>query len=139
MKQCWCLVVIVCACQLWAQQPQETHVSDGWVRAADSGMVTAAFMRIVNPTMRPDTIVAVQCDCAERSEMHSTVRNADGTMGMRALQQLIVPAQQTVELKPRGLHVMLYNIRRTLQRGDRCQLFLQTQRGTVLRAKLVAR
>lgn len=113
---------------LWAQTTQPAiELRNGWMYSADSGMVTGAFLEIHNSTAQPDTIVAVQCDCAQHAEIHTTVRNSDGTMGMRPLNELVVPAQQTVVLKPRSLHVMLYNLRRSLRASDRCRLMLKSK------------
>lgn len=113
---------------LWAQAQPAIELRNGWMYSADSGMVTGAFLVIQNRTNQPDTIVAVQSDCAEHTEIHTTVRHSDGTMGMRPLRELVVPAQKTIVLKPRSLHVMLYHLRRTLGAGDRCRLVLKSKR-----------
>ncbi|KXB97288.1 MAG: hypothetical protein AA908_07300 [Chlorobi bacterium NICIL-2] len=113
---------------LWAQTQPAIELRNGWMYSADSGMVTGAFLEIHNRTNQPDTILFAQSDCAEHTEIHTTIRNSDGTMGMRPLSELVVPAQKTVVLKPRSLHVMLYHLRRTLRAGDRCRLVLKSKR-----------
>jgi hypothetical protein len=123
-----------------AASAQETlHLQNGWMYRADSGMVTGAFLTIHNPTERADTITAVSCDCAEYTEIHTTIRQSDGTFGMRPLRQLIVPAKKTIVLKPRSLHVMLYHLRRTLRAGDRCRLVLTSKRFGALPIELDVR
>lgn len=112
---------------LYGQQPA-LELRNGWMYSADSGMVTGAFLMIRNRTHLPDTIVSARCDCAEHTEIHTTIRNPDGTMGMRPLDELVVPARQTVVLKPRSLHVMLYHLRRTLAKHDTCTLTLRSKR-----------
>jgi hypothetical protein len=128
MKRLFTILLVVAAGTTFAQQRSLVELRDGWMYSADSGMVTGAFLVIQNRTNQPDTIVAVQSDCAEHTEIHTTVRNSDGTMGMRPLRELVVPAQKTIVLKPRSLHVMLYHLRRTLGAGDRCRLVLKSKR-----------
>jgi periplasmic copper chaperone A len=46
------------------------------------------------------------------------------TMRMRALPSLALPAGQAVELKPGGYHVMLMDLKQTLNAGDMVPLSL---------------
>lgn len=139
MKRLFTILLVVAAGTTFAQQRSLVELRNGWMYSADSGMVTGAFMTIVNRSDQPDTIVAAKADCAEHAEIHTTIRNSDGTMGMRPIGELIVPAQQTVVLKPRSLHVMLYGLRRSLRPGDRCILSLETKHSGTLRIDLHVR
>lgn len=40
------------------------------------------------------------------TELHEGYMNDDGTMGMRHVDGIALPAGETVELKPGGLHIM---------------------------------
>ncbi|MCX7929621.1 MAG: copper chaperone PCu(A)C [Chlorobi bacterium] len=122
-----------------ASQTVAIEVRDGWMYSADSGMVTGAFMTIESHSTVPDTIVAVRTECAEHTEIHTTVRNSDGTMGMRPIAELIIPPKKAVVLKPRSLHVMLYHLRRSLRSGDRCIVYLTSKRHGDLRVELRVR
>ncbi len=134
------LVGVLClAYPLQAQPSLQTQFHGGWVYSADSGAITGAFVTIKNPSPEPDTIVAVRADCAEHVEMHTTIRNSDGTMGMRPIAELIIPARKTVVLKPRSLHLMLYRMRRTLRKGDRCIVFFRSKRHGELSAEFEVR
>jgi copper(I)-binding protein len=141
MKQVVFLSVLVTGCLVWlgAQRQPEIIVRDGWMYSTDSGAITGAFLTIENRSSVPDTIVSAQSDCAEHTEIHTTIRNADGTMGMRPIDQLVVPAGKTVVLKPRSLHVMLYHTRHALRPGETCILRLQSKRNGELQLPLTVR
>lgn len=138
----WLLVILsgaLIVLPLLAQQAPRLQFRGGWMYSADSGAVTGAFLTIVNPSNAPDTIVAVRSACAEHAEIHTTIRNSDGTMGMRPIAELVIPAHATVQLRPRSLHLMLYHVQRTLRNGDRCTVFLESKRSGTYQLELVVR
>ncbi|MCS7000698.1 MAG: copper chaperone PCu(A)C [Bacteroidota bacterium] len=120
-------------------QVASLQLKNGWMYSADSGMITGAFLTIQNRSPQPDTIIAAIAECAEHTEIHTTVRNEDGTMGMRPIPELIVPSRGSLVLKPRSLHIMLYHLRKTLRPGDRCILFLRSKRHGTLKTELIVR
>jgi len=76
-----------------------------------------------------DIRVEAPSDFSDMVELHETVMT-DGVMKMQKLDLGIhVPAGETVELKPGGLHVMVMNIKRSLTPGDQVTLELRFESG----------
>lgn len=100
-------------------------VSNPWVRATVPGQnVAGAYLDIT--AKAPAALIAVECAVAARAELH-TMAMAGGVMKMRPIEKLQLPANQTVNLKPGGPHVMLIGIKRELKPGGRVPLTLTVQ------------
>jgi len=77
-----------------------------------------------------DLMVESAGDLSDVIELHETSMT-DGVMKMQKLETgIAVPAGETVLLKPGGLHVMLMQIKRSLEPGDVVSLGLRLQSGT---------
>jgi len=97
-------------------------VDDAWVRATvPSQHATGAFMRLTSAV--PGRLVAVESDAAKHVEVHEMAMQ-DNVMKMRQVPGIDLPAGQPVELKPGGYHVMLIDLAKQIQPGDRIALTL---------------
>ena len=78
-----------------------------WTRATPPGAKAAGgFVTIVNGGEEDDRLISAEAAFAGRVELH-TMDMTDGVMKMRHLPEGIpVPAGETVNLAPGGLHVM---------------------------------
>jgi protein SCO1/2 len=74
-----------------------------------------------------DTLLAIECPAAERTEMHATA-SGDGIIKMRPVASVDIPAGGRLSFKPGGLHAMLVGIKRPLREGDRLPLTLVFRR-----------
>jgi len=100
----------------YAQVGQVT-VSDAWARGTVPGQsATGIFMTLQAP--RATTLVGVSTPAAANAEVHEM--KLEGTlMKMRALPSgLPLPANQPVQLKPGGYHIMLSDLKTPLKKGD---------------------
>lgn len=114
-----------------AQAPAIT-ASDAVVREAPAGRtVTAAFLELTNTSNAPRRVVKVSSDVASAVEMHA-MRMADGRMSMAPVASIEVPANGRVELKPGGLHLMLFGLNKPLRDGDRITLRLLLDNGAMI-------
>lgn len=94
-------------------------VANAWVRPASEGGVTALYLELYNRHATPDTLTHVSTPVSDRTEIHTTVQNDDGTMGMRELPNgLPVPADTVTTLRPGGAHVMIYDVGTPLTMGS---------------------
>jgi len=76
-----------------------------------------------------DAMIVKPGDFSDVIELHQTIMN-DGVMKMERLPAGIhVPAGESVELKPGGLHVMILDIKRSLTPGDEVSLVLRFASG----------
>lgn len=93
-------------------------VSEAWVREAPPNVqVMAAYMTIENHTAEPKTLTEITSSSFERIEIHRSV-DKDGVSSMVKQTSLIIDAQGKAELKPGGLHLMLFNPKKPLKAGD---------------------
>lgn len=100
-------------------------VNNAWVRPAPEGGVTALYLDLRNHRATADTLVSVEAPVSSRTEIHETVQNDDGTMGMRPLENgLPVPTDTTTTLHPGGPHVMVYDVQPALTIGDSVRVTL---------------
>ncbi len=76
------------------------------------------YLTIRNNGAEADRLVAVACDCAEASEIH-TMTMENNVMRMRELPDgLEIPAGGMIELKPGGLHLMFIGLKAPFAEGE---------------------
>jgi copper(I)-binding protein len=98
------------------------RITDPWARATVPGQkVAGAYMRIISTV--DAKLLAVSSPVAGSAEIH-WMKMEDGTMRMRSIDALELPAGQVVELAPGGYHVMLFGLKQALNAGDRIALTL---------------
>ena len=93
----------------------QVTVSDAWVRATvPAQKVTGAFMQLKSD--RPSALVSAQSPAAAAIEIHEM--RMDGDMArMRAVTRVNIAGGQTVKLQPGGYHLMLLDLKQSLQAG----------------------
>jgi copper(I)-binding protein len=120
-------------------EPQQLVLADAWVRALPPGQPnTAAYLTITNPGPTAVTIIGATASLAETVEFHTIVQ-VDGLQRMQQLQQLSVPAGQSLQLAPGGTHLMLFSLGHMPEQGESVQLCLQPESGEVLCTEAVTR
>ncbi len=117
----------VAAIVWWAATPLAHEglvtISDPWVRATVPGQqATGVFMKIT--AHQPVRLVAGATPVAPVVEIHEMKMVGD-RMEMRALANgLPIAAGETAELKPGGYHVMLINLPKPIEVGQKVPLTL---------------
>jgi len=98
------------------------RVIDPWARATVPGQkVGGVYMEIVSP--RDARLTGVASPLAGAAEVHSMTMDG-GTMRMRAVEALDLPAGRPVKLTPGGYHVMLFDLKKPLVAGAKVPLTL---------------
>ena len=96
----------------------EVSITDGWVKAADSGM-SAAFGELENSGTEDVTVVSATSAASSELELHETVANESGEMVMRAKESgFTIPAGGSLDLAPGGNHIMLMDLTAPIVAGD---------------------
>ncbi|SOD57585.1 hypothetical protein SAMN06296416_11456 [Pseudoxanthomonas wuyuanensis] len=104
-------------------------VEQGWVRSPPVAMpMMAGFARIENPCAAPVAVVSASSLSFAEVSIHET-REIDGVNRMREVERLEVAAGGLVELKPGGLHLMLYRPQTALKEGDKLSIALKLADG----------
>lgn len=111
---------------------------DGWIRPAPPvAKVRAGYVVIENAGATDVVLTKAESPEFGVIEIH-TMYDDEGTMRMRRVPELRVPAKGKVELKPGGLHLMMFRPQRALAEGDAVAVTLSGEGATVA-ATLVVR
>jgi copper(I)-binding protein len=94
-----------------------------WARPALSGNNSAAYFMIANNSSENDALIDAQSSIAEFTQIHMSIMK-DGNMMMQEQEEVEIPANSSVEFKPKGLHIMLINLNNELKTGDEFELKL---------------
>jgi hypothetical protein len=128
----WLMLLVLAASPVCAQ----VSVEQPWSRATPPGaQIGVGFMRLKNAGSAAARVVGASSPVAGRVEMHVTTRDGD-VMRMRQVESFDVPAGGAFELKPGGAHLMLMDLQRPLQQGERVPLTLKLESGGVLEVEL---
>jgi len=113
---------------------------DAWIRAADEGGLSAAYLTISNGSEADDALVDVSApDVATSVSLHETKTGDDGMTGMHHRPTIAVPAGGTVALEPGGYHVMLEGLQRNLVAGETVRIVLTFERAGPLTVDALVR
>ena len=113
----------------------EVEVQSPYARATAPGqMNSAAFMQLTN-TGEPLKLVAASSPAAEVVELHTHTRD-QGVMRMRRIDAIELPAGDTTELAPGGLHIMLIGLPEPLKEGSMIDLELTFDDGDSLEVEV---
>ena len=101
------------------------RIAEPWARAT-AGMATAgaAFMTLENTGAAADRLIAAESPAAANVELHTHIVEGD-IMRMRAVEQIDLPAGETIQLQPGGFHVMLIGLAAPLEMGKSFPLTLR--------------
>jgi copper(I)-binding protein len=100
------------------------QIEDAWARPAPKGENTAIYFRIMTFD-GDDAILFADASPATKTELHRSIMGDDGTMKMEHQDQIELPKNEWVELKPGDLHVMLMGLTEDLDPGDELTLKLE--------------
>lgn len=96
-------------------------------RATSAGQaVGGGFLKLSNGGAA-DKLVSASTEVAKSVELH-TMRMEGDVMRMRQLDAIELPAGQTVELKPGGMHLMFMGLKAPLKAGDSFPLKLRFEK-----------
>jgi len=124
MKPSFAFSALAFAATLLATTPALAQVSvkDPWVRGTvPQQKATGAFMQLTST--QDARLVSASSPVAGVVEIHE-MKMQDGVMRMRPIAALELPANQHVELKPGGYHVMLMDLKKPLAAGESVPLTL---------------
>jgi periplasmic copper chaperone A len=113
------LLALLCTA---AAQAQTVTVRDAWIRGTVQGQsATGAFMEL---SAKADArLVAASSPVAKVTEVHN-MRMESGVMRMFPVAGIDIPAGKSIRLASGGYHVMLMQIDKPLNPGDKVPLLL---------------
>lgn len=112
--------------------PADLSVEDPWVREAPAPRTTtAAYMVLRNLSSREIVLTGGSTPAAKVLELHEMI-DEGGTMRMRKVERLVIPAKDSLTLRPGGLHLMLIELTRPLKIGEKVPITLTTADGRTI-------
>ena len=113
----------------------DLRIGHPWTRAAGANGNGAGFMSLRNAGAQPDRLLSAASPIARVAELHTHIREGE-VMRMRPVNDIPLPAGQTVELRPGGLHIMLIGLNAPLVQGARVPLTLRFERAGEVQVEL---
>ena len=105
-----------------AAHAHDYHVKDltilhPWARPAAEGQTGAVYLTIKNDGKEDDKFLSAESPAAAKVELHET-SDENGVMKMRAVKDgaEVMPGS-SLELKPGGYHLMLFDLKKPLEEG----------------------
>jgi hypothetical protein len=94
------------------------HDMSGMQQSSMSSAVSAIYLRITNNGAADLRLVSATTTIASVTQIHETVITNDVASMSELTDGLVIPAGQTVELRPGGIHIMLMNLQSSLIEGS---------------------
>ena len=105
---------------------QSIEISNAWIRELPPGLNnTALYLDIKNSSIEGEKLIKIISDFSDRVEIHETKIEQGDVGKMVRLRELDIPINKTTSLKPGGVHIMLLDLNRQLQNGDKVLLNLE--------------
>lgn len=96
----------------------DVSVSDARIFAPIKGSnATAGYGKFTNETDKPVKFVIEKAEPFKAVELHETLEK-DGRMAMQKVEEVSIPAHQSLELKPGGQHIMLFDAGREVKTNE---------------------
>jgi len=100
-------------------------VENTYIRAKIPGTsISSSYMEIENKGDSSITLLSVSSNISPRVEIHQHTM-LDGMMRMRKLDYIEIKAQERVKLQPSGLHLMLFDVKKSLNTQQHVELTLK--------------
>jgi periplasmic copper chaperone A len=96
-----------------------------------AGANGALYFEIANEGDGADHLIGATTDAAGSAQIHETTTSDDGLMGMSPVEDLEIPAGESVSFEPGGLHVMLMDVDE-LEEGDTVEVDLEFEESGVV-------
>ena len=135
-------IVAVCAGpatgHVRAGQEKNVEASNGWVKTPAAGETTAAaFVAVDNPTQYDIYLTSVATDAAGKVEFRDKTGNSDPQGQVK--KSINVAAFGSLAMDPKGVYLLLSDLKRPLKDGDMVSLTLTTDGGTSLKVSAAVR
>jgi hypothetical protein len=90
---------------------------------------TGAFLKIKNTTGEDRKLISAESDICEKVELHTHIKN-EKMMKMRKVENVPIPNNAGVELKPGSYHIMLMKLKKDLTEGQKVTIKLTFDNNT---------
>lgn len=100
---------------------KEVTITESWARKSMSpNNNSAAYMKISNNTDKDVVIIGASAsEIANNVELHKSFVDDKGISRMTSIDKIVVPAKTDIELQPGAIHIMLFDLKKALNTGDK--------------------
>lgn len=116
------LLLVAMTHSLWAHSFRigDIEIGHPWSPTTpQAAKVAAGYLVIKNNGSTPDRLVSVTAEISGKAEIHEMAVDANGVMTMRQLADGIeIPAGGEIALKPGGMHMMFFDLKRPSKEGE---------------------
>ena len=127
--------LILAAWSLSAMADSAVRVNNAWVREAPPGAhMMAGYMTIKNQGASEIALTGVDSPAFDHVMLHES-RVVDGVARMIHQDEIVIPAEGSVELKPGSFHLMMPAPEPRLVEGDTVDLMLTFSSGETIRVQ----
>lgn len=111
-------------------QAESLNIENARVNPTIQGLsVSAIYFDITNHHANDITLARASSDMTDHVEIHEHVMQ-DGLMRMREAEQgVVLSTGKTTQFKPGGYHIMLMNLQKVINEGDKIDLVLYFSNG----------
>lgn len=136
MKYLFTLILLLVSSFTMASSGIE--VSNAMVKKPMPGRkMSAAFMDLKNTTDKDIKLVSASATWAGKIELHTHIHDKKtGTMRMRQVKNILIPAGKTTQLKSGGLHLMLFRLNLPLPQNPKIELCYENSKCQTVTAVL---
>jgi copper(I)-binding protein len=116
-----------------AGQAPPPKASNGWVKLPAAGATsTDAYVAVENPGMYDIYLLSASSDVAGSIEIRRTGKDA-------ALEEVTVPANGSLDMDAKGVHLLLKDLKKPLNENDKVSLTLVTELGVKVQVDAVVK
>lgn len=103
---------------------------DPWIALPNYPNNNTAFYLVIKNNSDEDQVLigASSLELANNVELHNSFIDEKGISKMAAINKLLIPAHNQVELKPGSLHIMLLDLKSKLKAGDKFNIELKFEK-----------
>lgn len=99
---------------------------------------SAVFLDLVNNTDKTISLISASSNISEKVELHTHI-DEDGMKKMIKIDSIEVPAKSTVSLRPGGMHIMLFDVKKRISENDRINVKLVFDNNNTLESEVKAK
>ena len=117
-------------------QPKQVYIDNAYIRTAAAPGRPASGYFTLHGGNAATTLISVHTEVAIKTEMHESMTSG-GMASMKPVDHVALPADATVEFKPGGKHLMIYDLNPGMKVGKTITLVFTFSDGSRLEKEAV--
>jgi len=132
------LAILTLSLNCFACEKHSPFMKEAWARRANAESNSAVYLDIENELDLDEELLGVTTNIADITSIHKTVID-NGISQMVHIDRLVVPAKNKVQLKPKGIHIMLMKLKKSLKPGEEFEVSLNFKNAGVKNCKVIVK